>query len=138
MSSKSWYSAQCIFLHAETPHGPRQLFEERIVLLRAESAEAAIEQAEKEAREYGGETTGCKYLGCANVFEMFADEPGEGVEVFSAMQQSDLTAKEYLDLHYPEVPDDCEAVGETHRWHNLDDKRSACYHCRVIREPALE
>lgn len=30
--------------------------------------------------------------------------------------------------------DDCEAVGDRHEWHNVDDERSRCYHCGVIRE----
>ena len=35
------------------------------------------------------------------------------------MQNSDLEPKEYLDLHYPDEPDDCEAMGKAHCWHNL-------------------
>ena len=63
MSLKSWYSAQCIFLHADKIHGPQQMYEERIVVLRAESMEAAIERAEKEAKDYCGDVNGCSYIG---------------------------------------------------------------------------
>jgi hypothetical protein len=132
MSNKSWYSAQCIFLHSDKSHGPKQMYEERIVLLRADSMDGAIEQAEKEAEEYASDLAGCSYVGYLNVFEMY-DEPGPKTEIFSAMRRSEEKPKEYLELHYPNEPDNCEAVGEIHRWHKLDDKRSACYHCKVIR-----
>jgi len=137
MSLKSWYSAQCIFLHADKIHGPQQMYEERIVVLRAESMEAAIERAEKEAKDYCGDVNGCSYIGYVNVFALYDDEIGDGSEIFSSMQKSQLVPKEYLDLHYPDAPENCEAVGESHRWHNLDDRRSACYHCKVIREGQL-
>ena len=28
---------------------------------------------------------------------------------------------------------DCEQFGAWHRWYNVDDENSGCYHCRVIR-----
>jgi hypothetical protein len=114
-----------------------QTYEERIVLLRADNVEAAIERAEREAEKYCRDLDGCKYVGYVNVFAIYDDKPGDGAEIFSSMQMSDLKPKEYLDLHYPNGPDDCEAVGESHRWHNLDDKNSACYHCKVIQEGQL-
>ena len=27
---------------------------------------------------------------------------------------------------------DCEAAGGPHEWYNLDERRSGCYHCRVV------
>lgn len=37
------------------------------------------------------------------------------------------------------LPDleDCEKVGQKHKWFNVDGVRSACYHCRVVREGQL-
>jgi hypothetical protein len=134
MNRKSWYSAQCIFLHSDEGHGPKQMYEERIVVLRAESMEAAIERAEKEAEKYCSDLNGCRYIGYVHVFALYDDEISDGSEIFSNMQRSELVPKEYLDLHYPDTPENCEAVGESHRWHNLDDEHSACYHCKVIQE----
>jgi hypothetical protein len=132
-----WYAAQCIFLHSGTEHDPRQRYEERITLLRADSFDQAVQRAENEAEEYCRDLDGCKYVGHVNVFHMYDEKLGDGTEIFSSMQKSDLKPKEYLDLHYPDVPDDCEAVGEAHRWHNLDGKRSACYHFREVRDGQL-
>jgi len=33
--------------------------------------------------------------------------------------------------------DDCEAVGASHHWYNIDDVSSGCYHCRVERPGQL-
>ncbi|HAF25503.1 MAG TPA: hypothetical protein DCK93_21775 [Blastocatellia bacterium] len=78
MSNESWYSAQCIFLHADTGQGPKQMYEERVVLLRADSVDAAIERAEREAEEYCRDLDGCKYVGDVNVFDIYDGKPGDG------------------------------------------------------------
>ena len=129
--------AQCVFLHSESTHGPKQIYEERVVLLKANSFDEAVERAEKEAEDYCRDLDGCKYAGYVNVFHLYDSKLGDGTEIFSSMQKSDLRPKDYLDLHYPEELDDCEDLGEPHRWHNLDGSRSACYHCKVIRDGQL-
>ena len=133
MNEESWYAAKCVFCHAETKRGPKQMYEERIILLRAHSFDDAIERAEKEAKEYCNDLDGCMYTGFVDVFHLFNQEIIEGTEVFSSMRRHDLKPREYIEQFYPGDSDDCEAVGEPHRWHNLDGKRSACYHCKVIR-----
>jgi hypothetical protein len=139
MSKAPWYAAQVIFLHSETVHGPKQTYEERITLLRAVSFDDAIVRAEKEAEEYCRDLDRCKYVGYVNVFQMYDGKLVDGTEIFSNMRKSDLKPKEYLDLHYPHEPDDCEVIGEGHRWHNLDGNRSACYHCKSnSRWPAVD
>lgn len=138
MSNESWYAAKCILLHPETKHGMKQTYEERIVLLKAGSFDDAIKCAEKEARRYSRALDeGTKYIGFVHVFHLFDEDIGNGTEIFSCMQRSDLKPKEYLDRFYPDEPDDCETIGEAHRWYNLDGERSACYHCKVVREGQL-
>ena len=137
MAKERWYAAQCIFLHSGTKRGPKRMYEERVVLFRAASFDGALEDAEKEAKDYCRDLDGCKFVGCVDVFHIYDGKIGSGTEIFSAMQRSDLKPAEYLPLHYPETPDDCEAIGESHRWRNLDGKRSMCYHCRVTREGQL-
>jgi hypothetical protein len=46
------------------------MYEERIVVLRAESMEAAIDRAEKEAEKYCRAVNGCRYIGYVNVFAL--------------------------------------------------------------------
>ncbi len=33
--------------------------------------------------------------------------------------------------------EDCESVGAEHHWYNQDGERSACYHCKVVRDERL-
>ena len=69
------------------------LFEERVVLVRASSAQQAIERAEQDAIEYAatvatnpdGQAIVGQYLEACDSFEMF-DDPGDFVEVFSSTE----------------------------------------------------
>jgi hypothetical protein len=137
MGNESWYATKCIFLHAETKRGHKQMYEERVVLLKARSFDDAIDRAETEAKEYCHDLDGCKYVGYVDAFLLSDGRIGDGTEIFSSMRRSELKPKEYLNQFYPAEPDNCEAIGETHRWYNLDGERSACYHCKVIREGQL-
>jgi hypothetical protein len=68
--------------------------EERIVLFRARNGAEAIRKGEKEARRYAdekrttnayGQEVTMELLGYTEAFEIF-ESPGEGVEVFSAIE----------------------------------------------------
>src|SRR6185295_17315655 len=106
MNTEPWYAAQCVFRHKDAGRGPKQTYEERIILLRAISADEAIARAEKEAEGYCADLNECEYLGYVQVFHLFEEVLGDGTEVFSSMQRSDLPAKEYLSRHYPTNPSD--------------------------------
>jgi len=94
--NKQWYAVRCVFLH-EHDH----LYEERILLVSANSFEFAIEKAEAEAAEYVdalGE--GTRYVDYADTY-MLDDEPlGDKTEVFSLMRKSPLTPKAYIDRFF--------------------------------------
>jgi len=83
-----WFAVRCIF---EADQG---LYEERVILWRAEDFDQAIALAEAEAAEHG-EIVESKYLGLAQAYRLFED-PEEGAEVFSLMRESDLPSDEYL------------------------------------------
>jgi hypothetical protein len=110
------------------------LYEERIILLRAESAEAAIEKAEEEARQYCSDLNGCEYSGLTDVYNLYDEEIQNGTEVYSSMRTSDLGPGRYLDHFYPELSVNCETEGKSHRWHRRDAVSEACYHCSVVRQ----
>jgi hypothetical protein len=42
-----------------------------------------------------------------------------------------------IDLGVAAKGEDCETAGGSHGWYNIDGKRSACYHCRVVRTGRL-
>ena len=136
--TQPWYGAKCIFLHKDKGCGPRQMYEERIILVRATSFDKAIKKAEKEAKHYCKALGNCVYTEFVDVFHLFDNKIKKGTEIYSRMRESDLDINEYLDYFYdqPEIGD-CELVGKTHRWFNLDHTNSACFHCNVIKEGKL-
>ncbi|WP_062206234.1 DUF4288 domain-containing protein [Demequina salsinemoris] len=92
-----WFGVRCIFRFPWEGRTPT--YEERVTLWRAESAEAAIELANEEAREYVDDldTDEChvEYLGLAQSYRL-AEMPGHGAEVFSMMRDSELEPDDYL------------------------------------------
>ncbi len=89
-----WYSVRCV-LRTEADS---RLFEERITIWQAKTADHAVERAEVEVREYA-RPLGMRYLGLAQAYEL-PDDPGDGVEVFSLMRESDLSDNAYLDAFF--------------------------------------
>jgi hypothetical protein len=128
-----WYSAKCIFRYLETD-ARRQMYEERIILLRADSFEAALVKAEREARRYCKNLDDYEYTGFTDVFKLFDETLADKTEIFSSMRASDLSTGEYLERFYPDEIENCENAGQAHRWYNKDSRTDGCYHCRAVRE----
>lgn len=97
-----WYGARTLLRAIATgkPKKPDKdvdttstLLEDRVVLFRANSFEAAIKAAEKEARQYChrirytniyGQKVRLKFLGAVDVFAVYADKISNGSEVYSS------------------------------------------------------
>ena len=94
-----WYGVRLIYqLHGLSEEVYQNVYEERILIVRAESGEAAIEKAEEYSKDYENATI--EYLGCANSFNIFDENGpclGPGTEVFSVLQKSSLPPDDYLD-----------------------------------------
>jgi hypothetical protein len=88
----SWFGIRCFFLHSGG------LYEERIVVVQAETAERAIERGELEADAYA-EGLAIERIESVQSFWMF-DEPADMREVFSLLRQSDLPADAYVDRYF--------------------------------------
>lgn len=92
-----WYAVKAVY-RLDVLSGPEgaarySAFEERIVLLQASSADAALEIGEREAIRYAadgtwpnaeGDEVRTRYLDACDVFTL-SDVPGEGAEVFSRL-----------------------------------------------------
>ena len=92
-----WYSARGIFRHAPSESsGGKLVYEERVVLFRAESFEDAIRQAEVEAEEYCSHLSGVSYLGYVMVYHLPSPKVAGGTVVFSLLRSSNLPPKAYL------------------------------------------
>lgn len=96
----SWYGAKCIFIHPglQVKKGS-QVYEERVIILRARDEDEAIALAEKEARQYAKDISPTKYLGFIDVFHLYA-APREMSEVYSLMRESRLDPETYLDRFF--------------------------------------
>lgn len=94
---EGWYAVRCVFASGWPPGQATPVYEERITLWFAASAEEAIERAEVEAREYAGaiDESQDEYLGLAQSYRLF-DTPADGAEVFSLMRTSTLEPDKYL------------------------------------------
>ena len=92
-----WYAVRCIFSHGDDDDAGRTRYEERIVVVLAQSIDEAIARAEVEAEEYasglGGDT---RYLGDCDAYHLAVTDIGDGSEVFSLIRRSELGPKEYV------------------------------------------
>lgn len=90
-----WYGVRLIYrLNGLS----RPAYEERIIIVRAESDNYAIAEAEKYSKDYESDTT--EYTGYAMAFHIFDENGpclGPGTEVFSLIRQSELAPNAYLD-----------------------------------------
>jgi hypothetical protein len=76
------------------------LYEERITAWNSDTIKTAIDEAEKEAREYAGE--GAEALDLFQGYWLFdeVDVIPQGTEVFSMLRESDLEPSDYLDAFF--------------------------------------
>lgn len=136
MGKRVWYTAKGIFRHEPSAENAKPWYEERIVLIKADSEEDAIKQAAQEARKYS-KAAECQLVEIVEAWEIHDDKLIHGTEIFSSKNISTLGPSEYLEQFYPDAPEDCEAIGDKHSWHNLDGERSACYNCHTIQSGKL-
>ncbi|MEM8885327.1 MAG: DUF4288 domain-containing protein [Planctomycetota bacterium] len=101
MSTK-YFSARLVFVHVDLPPKVEdgKVYEERIVLLRAESFEAAIELAEECAHAYCEGLDGVEPLDLVQVYELADDPEEDGAEIYSLMRSSPLPPADYLDRFF--------------------------------------
>jgi hypothetical protein len=96
-----WYGAKAIFMHSDLAKNRDSIvYEERVVLLRAQNLDHAVATAERTAAQYVKGLTGCKYIGFVDVFRMYEGRIGHGKEIYSLMRESRLKPAKYLDRFY--------------------------------------
>jgi hypothetical protein len=101
MKDTLWFGARTIYRveNSNTVTSNNKLYEERVVLITANSFDEAITKAEKEAEVYASNTD-MTYLGFVNVFELYHNKIEDGTEVYSLMRESELEADAYLDRFF--------------------------------------
>ncbi|QDT03339.1 hypothetical protein K227x_17210 [Rubripirellula lacrimiformis] len=95
MQAEPWYCVRLIYHLVGTSS---KAYEERVLIVRADSEGAAIAQAEAHSQDYESDTT--VYTGYAmafNIIDQNGPSLGAGVEVFSLIRKSELDVDAYLD-----------------------------------------
>ena len=102
MKDEPWYGVKCVFIHHDLKkRNGQNNYEERIVLVHADSFEEAIDKAEKEAKQYCEDLDGAaEYLELCNAFRIEEHKIEDGTEIYSLITKSDLNPKEYLKIHH--------------------------------------
>ena len=97
-----WYAAKCIFKHNDlkTDGENAAIYEERIILVKADNEDSAIDQAEKEAGEYANGLNDTEYTGYITIFHLYGSDIEHLSEIFSEMRESTKDTEEYLDHFY--------------------------------------
>jgi hypothetical protein len=99
MNVFDWYGVRTLFEHEDSKQGLDRLYEERLVLVRAKSADEALTKGEEEAKQYARTLDRTAYLGFVEVFELNG-QPEENVEIFSLMRESRMAPKAYITKHF--------------------------------------
>lgn len=99
--SEPWYAARCVFRwKSVTPEASgHQIYEERIVLIRAENFEDARHRAEGEARQYAADTD-AEFFDFVEVFHLFDRKIIDGTEIFSLIRESQLPPADYVERFF--------------------------------------
>jgi hypothetical protein len=93
-----WYGVRLIY---RVTFASRRAYEERVIIVPAESDVEAIRKAEQFSKEYESETT--EYIGYATAFHILDENGpclGPGTEVFSLIRESELDPDAYLERFY--------------------------------------
>lgn len=100
MNKEPWYSVKSISKHIYPPD--EIVYEERIVLFRAQSLEEATKRGELEAKKYAKEhssISNCSHVALINVFHLSEEKIKSGTKVWSIMRASDKLENDFVD-HY--------------------------------------
>jgi len=111
MKDEPWFSARCVFQHEmlrdAVDNGPNllrdanaYLYEERIVLVLADSMSEALRKGGEWAKQYVEANDEVKALGFIEVFHLFDSVVSDGTEVFSLMRESNLDLAAYVDYFF--------------------------------------
>jgi len=97
-----WYGIRCLFDWGKSREPGREnnsVYEERIIVVEANTFEEAIQCAESEAAEYANDN-GVKYMEYALGYFMGTDRIANQTEVFSLLRESELEPEAYIDRFF--------------------------------------
>lgn len=127
----NWYSAKCLYRRKPVNGIRRQLFEERIILIRANSFDSAKSKAELESNKYSTESDLIEFVEILDIYELDSvKEITDGQEIYSLIFSSNLKPKAFIEKYFPNPQlDDCSKHKLRHRWYKINHELKGCYHC---------
>ena len=130
-----WHTAKVLFRHKARKNARRQMYEERIVLLRAVNFDSAEKKAIADATKYATALGSCEFVEVLEIYSLDDTSPlGEFDEIYSRMYSSNLAPQQFTRTFFPPNHlDDCEQHGLKHRWFKKDESMDGCYHCLQTR-----
>ena len=131
------FSAIGVFKHTFKHPDKITKFEERVVLVSADSYEEAEQMILDEFREYAT-ADGVSFLG---EYEIFPVNPALGkpvIEIARSVKVFTGGDEEYLQRFWDDQqPLSCDDNGWNHVWFKIDEYRCGCYNCQQEREGQL-
>jgi len=110
----SWYSAKCVFRHrAHVADLHKFVYEERVIVLRADDLNEAVRRAEDEAKQYATSLEGVEFTGFVAAYDTGEDEITDLTEVYSILRDSDLQSDAFLDRYYDDRSERTQHFGRT-------------------------
>ncbi len=98
MNNEPWYSVKCVFEHKDMARMEgATVYEERVVVLRADDFDDAIARGEVEAIEYASQNDYAFYTGFISAYHLPAKKITDRTEVYSLMRESPLDSETFLD-----------------------------------------
>ncbi len=88
---KTWYGIKYLVRDEEN-----EFYEERTIILKANTSEEALDKGESHANEYC-KAAGLEYTGYIENFQLVDDTIGEFTEVYSVMRYSDEPRDSYIE-----------------------------------------
>lgn len=99
-NQQEWYSAKAAFKHLDLFEPGDVHYEERVVLLLANSLGHAIERGEEEAAGYVAAVGDAEYTGFISVYKLGEQEIGDRSEIYSLMRKTDMETDDFLDRYH--------------------------------------
>jgi hypothetical protein len=93
-AKEPWYGVRCLFRDSQNGH-----YEERTIIVQANSHDEAIEKAEKEASDYCKSIGDIEYQNYADTFHIFSENITDGTEVFSLIRKTQIAKDDYIDQY---------------------------------------
>jgi hypothetical protein len=94
-----WFGVKTILIHLHESDSTLRVYEESVLLVKADNFDDAIASAERIVRK-NCSVLSCEDSGFYNAFEITDDKLSNGVEVYSIMRESKIEIDKYLDKFY--------------------------------------